>query len=355
MAVDEGGRRAFGVEPLAVDDRVAAGLEQPDVLEADPLEVAEEPPRGGLHVGGVLGRGADARDAQELAELVDVPPAGVVEIVGDGGFHGRDYDRAAMGFSREERDRRWERARGLMDERGWEALLVSGEDGLCGGNFRYLADFRPVKGHTLLLLPLEGEPVLWVEHRVHEQAAKKLSFVADSRYTLDCGEAAAEELAERGLHDGVVGSEELTLLPAAWYMTWADRLPGLRLVDASPELAQLRRVKSAEEIELCRRSCEIADGSYEHLLPKLHEGMTELEIDAELEYYCRLERRRPAVQRLRHLVAGRAAVVGLRPRRSSAAARRCSRSHRSSAATGRSSSGSSRSASPRRSWPRCTR
>jgi Xaa-Pro aminopeptidase len=194
---------------------------------------------------------------------------------------------AAMGFSTEERDRRWERARQLMAEQGWAALLVSGEDGLCGGNFRYLADFRPVKGHTLLLLPLEGEPVLWVEHRVHEQAAKKLSFVPDSRYTLDCGEAAAEELAGRGLSSGVVGSEELALLPASWYITWSERLPGLRLVDASPELAQLRRVKSAEEIELCRRSCEIADGSYEHLLPKLREGMTEFEIDAELEYYCR--------------------------------------------------------------------
>src|SRR5262249_42722815 len=153
--------------------------------------------------------------------------SGAIEIVRDGGFHGRDYDRAAMGFSREERDRRWERARGLMAERGWDALLVSGEDGLCGGNFRYLADFRPGKGHTLLLLPLEGEPVLWVEHRVHEQAAKKLSFVEDSRYTLDCGEAAAVELVERGLQSGVLGSEELTLLPAAWYMTWAERLSGL--------------------------------------------------------------------------------------------------------------------------------
>jgi len=174
-----------------------------------------------------------------------------------------------------------------MAAQGWEALLVSGEDGLCGGNFRYLADFRPVKGHTLLLLPLEGEPVLWVEHRVHEQAAKKLSFVADSRYTLDCGEAAAEELAERGLGSAVVGSEELALLPASWYMTWSSRLPGLRLVDASLELARQRRVKSPEEIDVCRRSCEIADGSYEHLLPKLREGVTEFEIDAELEYYCR--------------------------------------------------------------------
>ena len=52
-----------------------------------------------------------------------------------------------------------------------------------------------MKGHTLLLLPLQGDPVLWVEHRVHEQAAKKLSFVADSRFTTDCGEAAVEELA----------------------------------------------------------------------------------------------------------------------------------------------------------------
>src|SRR4029077_20853463 len=69
---------------------------------------------------------------------------------------------------------------------------------------------------------------------------------------------------------------------------WTERLPGLRLVDARPELATLRRGKSAEEIERCRRSCEIADGSYAHLVPKLHEGMTEFEIDAELEYYCRL-------------------------------------------------------------------
>src|SRR5947208_1295396 len=65
-----------------------------------------------------------------------------------------------MGFSSEERNRRWQRARELMAAQGWAALLVSGEDGLCGGNFRYLADFRPVKGPTLLLLPLEGEPVL---------------------------------------------------------------------------------------------------------------------------------------------------------------------------------------------------
>ena len=113
-----------------------------------------------------------------------------------------------MAFTSAERDRRWERARVVMADRGWQAMLITGEDGLCGGNLRYLADFRPVKGRSLLLLPLEGEPVLWVEHRVHEQAARKLSFVAECRFALSCGDAAADELAERGLTQAVVGTDE---------------------------------------------------------------------------------------------------------------------------------------------------
>jgi Xaa-Pro aminopeptidase len=193
-----------------------------------------------------------------------------------------------MGFSTAERDRRWEGAREVMAERGWEAMLITGEDGLCGGNLRYLADFRPVKGRSLLLLPLEGEPVLWVEHRVHEQAARKLAFASDARFAESCGDASTEELAARGLGRGSIGIDELALVPAGWYLAWTERFPELSLVDASEELAALRRVKSAEEIEVCRRSCAIADGSYEHLLPKLREGITEFEIDAELEYYCRL-------------------------------------------------------------------
>jgi Xaa-Pro aminopeptidase len=193
-----------------------------------------------------------------------------------------------MAFTQAERDRRWEQTRALMADRGWEAMLVPGEDGLCGGNLRYLADFRPVKGRSLLLLPLAGDPILWVEHRVHEQAAKKFSFVGDSRFATDCGEAAADELAELGLARALVAIDELALVAASWYVTWTRRFPDLELVDASAELAQLRRLKSAEEIDVCRRSAAIADGSYEHLLPKLREGISEFEIDAELEYYCRL-------------------------------------------------------------------
>jgi len=33
-------------------------------------------------------------------------------------------------------------------------LLISGEDGLCGGNFRWLTDFRPVKGRSAVALDM---------------------------------------------------------------------------------------------------------------------------------------------------------------------------------------------------------
>ena len=77
-------------------------------------------------------------------------------------------------------------------------------------------------------------------------------------------------------------------MPASWYLTWTGRFPRLELIDVSVELAGMRRIKSPEEIDLCRRSAGLADGSYAHLLPKLREGISEFEIDAELEYYCRL-------------------------------------------------------------------
>ena len=193
-----------------------------------------------------------------------------------------------MAFSERERDRRWDGARALMEQRGCEAMLIPGEDGLCGGNFRYLTDFRPVKGRSLLLLPLDGDPVLWVEHRVHEQAARKLSFVSDARYAESCGDAAAVELRARGLDHARVALEQLELVPASWYVAWTGQCPGTRYLDVSVELAALRRVKSTEEVDLCRRCCAIADGAFEHVLGLVREGTSELEIDAELERYARL-------------------------------------------------------------------
>ena len=84
------------------------------------------------------------------------------------------------------------------------------------------------------------------------QRRRRSSFVADARFAASCGEAAADELAERGLGRAAVGSDELALVPAAWYVAWSEGFPDLRPRYASRELAGLRRgaAKSIEEIEL---------------------------------------------------------------------------------------------------------
>ena len=54
VAVDEDGRRALGVQPVAVDDRMAAGLADLDVLDAGSRSVVGEPLGGPPDVRGVL-------------------------------------------------------------------------------------------------------------------------------------------------------------------------------------------------------------------------------------------------------------------------------------------------------------
>ena len=84
VPVEEDGRRALGVQPVAVDDGVAGRLDQPDVLEADPLQLGRRPLRAAGHVGSVVRQRADAGDGEVLGQLPHVAVAVGVDEVGDG-------------------------------------------------------------------------------------------------------------------------------------------------------------------------------------------------------------------------------------------------------------------------------
>lgn len=59
-------------------------------------------------------------------------------------------------------------------------------------------------------------------------------------------------------------------------------------VEAKSYLALLRRVKTAREIEAMRVSGRIAQETYEYIRPLIKEGMSELEVAAEMDKYMRL-------------------------------------------------------------------
>ncbi len=81
VAVEQDGGRAGGMEVVGVDEGVACGLDDLDVVHADAGEFGGEEGGGGEDVGGVLGEGADAGDAEEGFELVE----GLIAVlVGEG-------------------------------------------------------------------------------------------------------------------------------------------------------------------------------------------------------------------------------------------------------------------------------
>ena len=83
VAVEEDRRRPFGAQPVAVDDGKAGRLDQPHVLHADAPHLVGRPLGAALHVAGMLGQRADARDGEVRLELLDVTVAVGVDEVDD--------------------------------------------------------------------------------------------------------------------------------------------------------------------------------------------------------------------------------------------------------------------------------
>jgi Xaa-Pro dipeptidase len=68
------------------------------------------------------------------------------------------------------------------------------------------------------------------------------------------------------------------------YLSLAKYAPKRRLIDISKAVADARQVKDKVEIERIREACRIGSLTAKKIPDMLHEGMTELELAAEMEY-----------------------------------------------------------------------
>jgi Xaa-Pro aminopeptidase len=187
-------------------------------------------------------------------------------------------------------DAKLERVRGLMGERGLDALVVRAPD-----NVLYLTNFWGMKGYDACVFPREGEPVLICLEASAEDAGRT-AWTGDVRFfrgydpgdprpptarVLELAKAAAAEYGRVGLElslgtqaaDRMVG--EPTTFTRAWFEVFGE------VEDATPLLADARAVKTEQEIARMRLANEIAAGAMEHCRLILEPGMTEAEIAAE--------------------------------------------------------------------------
>lgn len=168
-------------------------------------------------------------------------------------------------------DERLDRARGMLESMGLDAILVLGLT-----NIRYLCGFTGSDGALVV-----GRGDQW--------------FLCDSRYTTQATTEAWDcTVAEYKVKlDGIAGlvkdqgwkrigfdSEQVTV---SVHRALSGLLPKVELVPLGGELDDLRAVKSAAEIRAIGESCSLASAAFGKLLDMVRPGVTELTLAVELE------------------------------------------------------------------------
>jgi Xaa-Pro dipeptidase len=186
-----------------------------------------------------------------------------------------------------------------MKKEGISALVVRAPD-----NVVYLTNYWPMKGYAAAVFPCEGEPTLVViEPQLKD--ARRNGWTTDIRTFKGYDErdprpptgrsldTCLEVLRERGLTDkvGIELSQNFQICdrmvgePTVFTQGYFDAFRGVagQVVDAAPLLAQLRMIKTSQEIERMRVANELAALGMEYAREHMKPGMKESEVGAMIE------------------------------------------------------------------------
>lgn len=206
-------------------------------------------------------------------------------------------------------DQRIEKTRRAMEERGYGALVVYGDNKVFG-SLRYLTDYFPDRAGWVsldptetylfegaaLVLPIKGEPVLLLDLGLIFGKEVCTENVLAGGLSPKRGEGLspkniAEILKKAGVKaDAKVGIETWDRFPAPLYLGLKELLPKTTF-ERSTIVEELRMIKSPLEIELFRRAGIIGDLAHEVFVENLRNGIgkTELEITRAAEHAMRSE------------------------------------------------------------------
>jgi Xaa-Pro aminopeptidase len=185
---------------------------------------------------------------------------------------------------------RIERAQALADERGFSALVLcsasrSGGAGQSGGNTAYFLGYTTWSGHTTLVIPREGRPVvIGPGSNERRMLIARVSEIAEVRQAADIGAGLVAALGELGIReDEPIGIAGRLDMPVRYERSVASRLP--RLIDIDGAVHGLRAVVAPQDVALQRRASEISDIMIGRAMEAaIEKGMTPARLMAEVEY-----------------------------------------------------------------------
>jgi Xaa-Pro dipeptidase len=178
--------------------------------------------------------------------------------------------------------RRMSQVRAAMREQGFHTLLVydSGRHNFLRMNYvAYLTDFISVGPQTMLILPLEDAPILYLAPVWDIPRAQEESWVSHVRPFKNFW----TRLAGISGKVGLVGREAMHVDLNDEIVKTLKQTP----VNAKDIIENMARCKSEFELERLRRAAEIADAGVTALHEQARVGLKEYELAAIVEYRMR--------------------------------------------------------------------
>ncbi|HYY03487.1 MAG TPA: Xaa-Pro peptidase family protein [Gaiellaceae bacterium] len=198
-----------------------------------------------------------------------------------------------MRFSRGEMARRFRLARDLMDELELQALVLFGNSGVNRHNNVnpfWLSQYLDMH-HCYVVVPRaeDLESALYVGLANHVPSAREVTDLPVVEWGgYDAGQTLVGRLRELGVtrgRVGLVGVNHTWSIGMPWqhYARLREALPQLEPVDVTAAYAQLRAVKSEEEVERLRAAAALTDLAILAAQREARPGIAETELVAAIE------------------------------------------------------------------------
>ncbi len=211
-------------------------------------------------------------------------------------------DKLTSRISTGELERRWTAIREMMGRQKLDYLIIRNDEGFLGGNVKWFTDLSARNNQHLTVifpadeemtlishgpaLPAEPGPPAWAARGVKTRLAAP--YFASAHYTSTWdGEMAVDVLKEKP--SATVGLVGKSYIPVSFFEYLKRHLSGVKFVDATEDVDQIKVIKSPEEIELIKGTAALQDKSMELVKKCIRPGLRDFEVAAEILYSTALQ------------------------------------------------------------------